>query len=80
MTSFGSRHFRKHREIKNGEQYIILDISYNIDFLYKSEATSSNPNDYMGIPGKGMTNYLDLRTKMSNKKEKERFSITDINN
>ena len=34
----------------------------------------------MKKPGKGMTNSLDLRTKSSNKKQKERFSIDDITN
>ena len=34
----------------------------------------------MEIPGKGLTTYPDLRTKSSNKKQKERFAITDINN
>ena len=32
----------------------------------------------MEIPGKGVTNSLDLRTKMSNKKQRERFAIIDI--
>ena len=32
----------------------------------------------MERPGKGMTTYLDLRTKISNKKQKEKFYITDI--
>ena len=35
MKRFGRRNVRKHREINNGEQYIILDISSNLDFLYK---------------------------------------------
>ena len=34
----------------------------------------------MGIPGKGMTTSIDLSTKSSNKKQKARFYITDINN
>ena len=34
----------------------------------------------MGRPGKGLNNSLDLRTKRSNKKQKARFDITDINN
>ena len=29
--SCGRQDVRKHRDIKNGEKYIILDISYNID-------------------------------------------------
>ena len=34
----------------------------------------------MGRTGKGMTTSLALSTKGSNKKQKERFSITEINN
>ena len=32
----------------------------------------------MGITGKELTTFLDLRTKSSNKKQKTRFYITDI--
>ena len=35
MTSFGRHNVRKYRDIKNGEKYIILDISFKIDFLDK---------------------------------------------
>ena len=35
---------------------------------------------YMGIIGRGVTTYLYLRTKRSNKKQKSRFSIDEINN
>ena len=34
----------------------------------------------MGIPGKGLTTYLALRTKIPNNKQKARFAITDITN
>ena len=30
MTSCGRINIRKHRDIKNGDKYIILDVSYNI--------------------------------------------------
>ena len=33
------RNIRKHRDIKNGEQYIILDISSKLDCLYKRKVT-----------------------------------------
>ena len=32
----------------------------------------------MGRPGKGLNLYLDIGTKRSNNKQKERFYITDI--
>ena len=56
-----------------------MDISYKLDFMEKREFNSSESKDYTGIPGKGMATYLDLRTKISKNKQKERFSITDIN-
>ena len=34
----------------------------------------------MGIPGKGLTTYLYLRTKIPDNKQKARFFITDITN
>ena len=46
--------------------------------MYKREVTSSEPRDYMEITGKGLTKSLDIRTKISKKNQKERFSITDI--
>ena len=80
MTSCGSRNVSKHREIKNGEQYIILNISYNLDCMYKREFKSSESKGYMVRPGKGLTNSLAHRNKRSNNKQKVRFAITDINN
>ena len=78
MTNCGRRNFRKNREIKNGEQYVILEISSKTDYLDNSEVTSSESKGYMGIPGKGLTNSLALRTKSPKKKQKARFAITGI--
>ena len=41
MISCERRNIWKHRDIKNGEQYIILDISSKIDCMDKREVTSS---------------------------------------
>ena len=41
MKSCGHRNVRKHKEIKNGDQYIALKISLNIVRLDKREVTSS---------------------------------------
>ena len=78
MTSCGRLNVRKHREINNGEQYIILDIYSNIYCLYKRAFTSSESKDNIGIPGKGRATSMYLRTKIPNKKQKSRFAITDI--
>ena len=41
MKSCEGRNFMKHREIKNGKQYTILDIYSKLDCLNKREATFS---------------------------------------
>ena len=71
MTSCGRSNDRKHKDIKNGEQFIILDIYYKLDFLNKKEFTSLESRDYMGIPGKGLSPSLVLRTKIPNKKKRQ---------
>ena len=49
-------------------------------YIEKREVKSSESKDYMGIPGKGMNTSLELRTKSPNKKQKARFSMTEITN
>ena len=39
MTSCGRCNVKENREINNGEKYIILDVSSNIDCLYKRKVT-----------------------------------------
>ena len=39
----GRRNVRKHREIKDGDKYITLDIYMNFDTLEKMKITSSEP-------------------------------------
>ena len=78
--SFGICDVRKYREIKNGEQCIILDIYSKLGCLENSKVTSSESKVYAGIPGKGLTNSLYIITKSVNKKQKARFDITYITN
>ena len=62
MKHFGRRNVRKHREINNGENYITLGISLKFGSLHKMKITSSNPNDYLRILGKGLITSLDIKT------------------
>ena len=78
MTSCGRLNIRTYREIKNAEQYIVLDISSNIDWIDKREVTSSESRGYMVRPGKGMTTSLGIGIKILNKKQRKSFPITDI--
>ena len=58
----------------------MLDINYNLDCMNKGEVISSESNDYMGRPGKGLMTSLALSTKGQKKKQKEWFAINDITN
>ena len=46
MTSCGRQNVRKQREIKNGGQYIILDISYELDCQDKRQVIYSESKYY----------------------------------
>ena len=80
MKSYGRRNVRRHREIKNGEQYIILEISYDIYCMDKREDTPLESRHYMARTGKGMTTYMDFREKSPNNKKNASFDITGITN
>ena len=60
------------------DHYIASYIASKISFLDERELTSSESRYYIGRPGKGLTNSLYLSINIPNKKQKERFSITDI--
>ena len=78
MKNCGRQNVRKHIEIKNGENYITLDIYLNFSSLDNMKIFSSEQKDYLGIPGKGFLTYLGLKTiRRSKKKKKSRFAITN---
>ena len=69
----------KHREIKNGEKYIILDIPLKFGSLDKMKITSSETKDYLGRSRKGLITSLVLNTIVRSKKKKNsRYAITNI--
>ena len=68
MKLYGRRNVRKHREIKNDDKYIALEISLELDCLDKIEVTSPESSDYLGRSGKGLNTTLTLRNKIKNKK------------
>ena len=79
INVFGRIIVRKHREIKNGDKYIILDIYHKIDCLEKREFTSSEPKYYMGQPFNGVDTYQTLRTiSRTNKKYKASTAIIKV--
>ena len=62
---------RKHRDIKNCEKYITLDISLKFGSLEKMKITSSDPKDYFGISVKGLIKSLGIKTKVMSKKKSQ---------
>ena len=68
MKNCGRHNARKHREIKNVEQYITLIISLKFGSLDKMIITSSKPKDYLGRSGKGLIISLGIKAKARQKK------------
>ena len=78
MKNCGCCNVGKHRDIKDGEKYITLDIYLNFGSLDKMKITSSDPKGYLGRLGKGLITSLGLRIiRMSKKNKKERYAITN---
>ena len=46
MKNCGPRNVKKHRKIKNGDHYVVLDVSLNFVNLDKTKITSSKPEEY----------------------------------
>ena len=46
MTICGSHNIRKHRDINNNEQYIILDVYSKLYYMVKKEVASSYSRNY----------------------------------
>ena len=55
MEMFGRRNVRKHREIKNGEQYIPLDIYLKSGNLDKMRITTLEANNIWEEPVMGLS-------------------------
>ena len=79
MRNCGRRSVWKHREVKDGEKYITLDISLNFGSLDKMKIASSEPKEYSGRPGKGWITSLGVKTiRRSKKDNKARYAITNV--
>ena len=63
MKNCFRRNVNKHREIKDNEKYITLDILLKFRSLEKMIITSSEPTDNLGRSGNGLITYLGLRAK-----------------
>ena len=73
MRNCGQRNFRKHKEIKDSDEritldiYDILNISDKFDDLDKMETTSSESKVKMEGSGNCLVTAMDLRTKARSK-------------
>ena len=79
MQNCGHCNCRKHREIKNSEQYIALDIYLKFGNMDKMKITSPEPKYYQGRSRKGLIVSLSINTITRSKKIKQaRFYITEV--
>ena len=85
MRNCGKRSFRKHREIKDSDERVtlnmneILKISEEFDNLAKMETTSSESKVKIKGSGKWLVTALALRTKAKPKTyKKARYAIGNV--
>ena len=79
MKNCGHWNVRKHREIKDNDKYVTLDISLKFDIMDKMKITSSESKGNLGIPGKGLITSLGLKAKVRpHRWKKARYAIKNI--
>ena len=79
MKNRGRRNVRKHRDIKDSDKYITLDISLKFGSLDKMRIASSDPKDNLGRSGKGLITSLGIKAKERPKKyKKEKYTIGNV--
>ena len=64
MKNCGRQKVRKHKEIKDSDKYVPLDISSKFDSLDKMKTTSSESKGKLERSGKGLINSLGFNTKV----------------
>ena len=80
LKNCGRRKVRKHKEIKDSDNIVTLNVSAKFDSLNKIETTSSESNGKLGISRKGLVTALALKTKVRFKKyKKARYAIINVN-
>ena len=70
MKNCGSLNVRKHREIKNGEKYITLDIPLKFGSLDKMKIKSSDQKYYLVKSGKVLITSMGIKTIGRSKRKK----------
>ena len=64
MKICGRHKVRKHKEIKDSDKIVTLDISAKFDSLNKMETTSSESKEKLERSGKGLVTALSFKTKV----------------
>ena len=79
MQNFGCRKVRKHKEIKDSDKIVTLDISAEFDSLNKMETTSSHSKETLERSGKGLVTDLSFKTEVRSQKYKNaRYAIVNV--
>ena len=79
MKNCGRINVRKHRQIKDSDNYITLDTSLKFISLGKMIITSSDPKYYLGRSGKCFITSLGLNNNVrSNKYKNSRCVLTNV--
>ena len=79
MKNCGRRKVRKHKEIKDCDKCVTLNISEKFDSLNNMETTSSESKKKLGRSGKGLVTTMDLKTKARSKiYKKARHAIGNV--
>ena len=79
MKNCRRRNVSKHIEIKGGDKYYTLDISFKFDSLDKMRITSSDSKDNLRRSGKGLISSLGIKAKVRpNKYRKARYAIKNV--
>ena len=76
--NYGRLNVRKHREIKDSDKYVILDISLKFESLEKMRITSSDSKDNLLISRKGLITSLGIRSKARPKNAKRKDMPSEI--
>ena len=71
MKSFGCHKVRKHKEIKDSDKYVTLDVSSKFESLEKMKTTISESKGKSERSGKGLVASLGFNTKVRSQQYKK---------
>ena len=79
MIDCGRRNVSKHKDIKDSDKYVTLDISLKSDKLDNMKIKSSESKGKLQISGKGLITSLGFKAKVRPQKHKKaRYAIGNV--